>query len=72
MCHRPRTQRIGEDSMPRELFVFEGGKEEAESLIFNLRMAHKKMLSVGYPWKHNKVRDFKFWPNDRFYLVVVE
>jgi hypothetical protein len=70
MCNRPRTQRIGKDAYPREILIkrFDNLKE-AQKLKRELKRAHKKMVSKGYPWPGGKVGEFQIQPNDTFYIA---
>ncbi len=72
MAHRPRTQRIGEDAYPRELFVCNVETvEEAKRKLLELRTAHSEQLLNGYPWNcKTVVTGFIQEPNDSFYLRI--
>jgi hypothetical protein len=72
MCHRPRTQRLGVDSMPREIELVTTGEESASQIIALLRLRYQQMIKSGYPWPFEKIYGFRALPNDRFYLKVVE
>lgn len=68
MCHRPRTQRLGEDSMPRELTVFTGPAGQARKMMNDIRIAHKNMVDAGYPWPGGNAHGWQSQPNDSYYL----
>jgi hypothetical protein len=73
MAHRMRTQRIGEDSVARELFVYEGDEKDARRVLKECREASKRKLAAGYPWKADSVVEgFDCSIYDEFYLKVKE
>lgn len=73
MAHRMRTQRIGEESVDREVFVFEGDIEEARKMMNQAEEIRKDAVRAGYPWPSRPLPN-GYEPNiyDEYYLRIVE
>jgi len=73
--HRPRTQRIGVNAYPRDIFIAEFEKKQDVIKLQNkLLAAHSKQIEAGYPWPYGLV-DFtggriQLQPNDRFFITL--
>ena len=73
-AHRPRTQRIGEDSVARDVFICEFDNErETLALKAKLQKARKAMAQASHPWPGGKMAlpngsIFQISPYDSFYI----